>query len=59
MKIRSLLFYLIIIITLSGFAGCNIFKGGSKCDCPKFGLQQQMPSEGPIATIAHQNVELF
>lgn len=37
MKIRGLLFYAIVCSVLFFSAGCNIFRGGEKCDCPKFG----------------------
>lgn len=52
MKIRSLLFYGIIIISLSGVTGCKIFKGGGDCDCPKFGQIQQSESEQEFASNA-------
>ncbi len=37
MKIRGLLLYAILATALIYCSGCNIFKGGGNCDCPKFG----------------------
>ncbi|MBK8486604.1 MAG: hypothetical protein KA954_02790 [Chitinophagales bacterium] len=70
MKIRVLLFYAIVGSVLFFSAGCNIFRGGEKCDCPKFGqtasieinhaetnLSDWIPQENCLYSSNKQNVE--
>lgn len=37
MKIRNLIFYIFFTAVVIFTTGCNVFKGGKNCDCPKFG----------------------